>query len=217
MNLMPTTDVLFYPFHLCHERTLHRLLGTFSRVHFRDYMALQVSPFFGTTAYPDRMGDAYPVLLSEGRLVQGYQISGMLSGQVMAAVDRDFSDGAWRTRFHAALNGDRRFHIGLFGTPPEGSHSGALLRDDRFKTRPFTVAQIRRWSLVPDRDRDTDAFDYGLALLKTAAALVYTVQLAGEHALAAATDSPAHFALLNRSLRRDGVRLENCFIERTGY
>lgn len=217
MNLMPTTDVLFYPFHLCHERTLHRLLATFSRVHFRDYMALQVSPFFGTTAYPDRMGDTYPGLLSEGRLVQGYRVSGTLSGQIAADVDRDFSDAAWRARFHAALNGDHRFHIGLFGTPPGASHPGALLTDDRFKTRPFTVAQIRRSSLVPDRERDTAAFDYGLALLKTAAALVYTVHLAGEHALAAATDSPVHFALLDRSIRRDGVRLENYLIERTGY
>jgi hypothetical protein len=212
MNLMRTTDVLFYPFHLCHERTLHQLLGTFSRVHFRDYMALQVSPFFGTTAYPDRMGDSYPDLLTEGRLVQGYPVSGTLSWQLIAAVDHDLADSAWRTRFHAALIGDYRFHIGLFGTSPE-----AALLHDRFQATPFTVGQIRLLSLNPHRDGDAEMFDYGLALLKTAAALMYTVRLASEHGLAAATDSPAHFALLSRSIRRDGMKLENRLVERAGY
>jgi hypothetical protein len=217
MKLMPATDVLFYPFHLCHERTLQHLLGRFARVHFRDYMALQVSPFFGTTAYPDRMGDTFPDLLAQGRLVQGYDVSGMLPLQIAAAVDRDFSDVEWRARFHAALTTDRRFRIGLFGTAAEAPHVRPPLTEDRFETHPFTSAEIRRLSLVPSTSRDSDSFDYGLALLKTAAALVYTVHLAEEHALAAATDSFTHYALLSRSVRRDGARLENRFIERTGY
>ena len=216
MNLMPTTDVLFYPFHLCHERTLHQLLATFARVHFRDYMALQISPFFGTTAFPDRMGDTYPNLLAEGRLVQGYNVSGMLPVHIANAVDRDFSDHEWRVRFHRAVSTDPRFLIGLFGTPPDASHARPALTDDRFMTRPVTVAQICQSSLVRGRHRDP-LFDYSVALLKTAAALVYTVQLAGEQALATATDSLTQCALLSRSLRRDGVPLENRYIERTGY
>ena len=136
--------------------------------------------------------------------------------QTAAAVDRDISDTEWRARFHAALNADPRFRFGLFGTVPEAPYRQPVLTDDRFETYPFTVAQIRQMSLVQGTNRDA-TFDYGLALLKTASALVYTVQLAGEHALAAATDSFMHFALLNRIVGRKCVKLENRFIERTGY
>ncbi|MBD0315556.1 MAG: hypothetical protein ICV75_02600 [Nitrospiraceae bacterium] len=213
---MPATDVLFYPFHLCHDRTLHQLLETFTRVHFRDYMALQLSPFFGTTAYPDRMGDTHRDLLAAGRLVQGYHVSGTLPAQIAGDVDRDFSDFEWRVLFHAALHSDPRFRIGLFGTSPETPHRQPIPADGRFKTHPFTVAQLSQMSLVPDSQHDA-AFGYGLALLKTASALVYTVHLASKHALAVATDSFTHYALLSRSIGRDGVRLENRFIDRTGY
>src|SRR5215204_475370 len=102
MNRLANCEVLFYPFHLCHERTLSRLLGEFRRVHFRDYMAIQLSPFAGTTAYSDRMGDTYPDLLAEGRLMQGYSVSGPLSPQSISAVDRDLADPIWRGLFHTA-------------------------------------------------------------------------------------------------------------------
>lgn len=52
----PTRNVLYYPFHLCHERTLQRLLEEYGSIHFRDYMALQLTRMSGTTAYADRMG-----------------------------------------------------------------------------------------------------------------------------------------------------------------
>jgi hypothetical protein len=214
---MVTTGALFYPFHLCHGETLRQLLAAFSRVHFRDYMALQVSPFFGTTAYPDRMGDTYPDLVTEGRLVQGYHVSGTLSPRVIAAVDRDLSDSLWRDLFHAALAGDHRFQIGLFGTSSGASRANLPRMDERLRSDTVTVAQIRRMSESPRMRNDAEAFDYRLALLKTSAALVYTVQLAVKHELAAATDSPAHFALLNRTLGRDGLTLENRVIERAGY
>lgn len=207
------TGALFYPFHLCHAETLRQLLAAFTRVHFRDYMALQVSPFFGTTAYPDRMGDTYPDLVTEGRLVQGYNVSGTLSLPIIAAVDQDLSDALWRDRFHAALTSDRRFRIGLFGA----SHAGPSLMDERLRRETVTVAQIRRMSETPRMRNDADAFDYGVALLKTSAALVYTVQLAVQHKLVAVTDSPAHCALLDRTLQRDGRNLENRVIERAGY
>lgn len=51
---------LYYPFHLCHEKTPHRLLADFEQVHFRDFLALQLTSMVGTTAFPDRMGDSYP-------------------------------------------------------------------------------------------------------------------------------------------------------------
>jgi hypothetical protein len=209
---MALTNALFYPFHLCHERTLHQLLANFSQVHFRDYMAIQVSPFFGTTAYPDRMGDTYPDLCAQGRLVQGYPVSGALSEETIAAVNRDLSDSPWRDLFHNALLHNHRFQKGLFAPLPWAS-----FLDERMRTHPFTHAEIRNMSRVRQTGKDADAFDYGLALLKTSAALVYTVQLAAEHRLAVATDSPAHFALLARTAERDRVTLENFFIERPGY
>lgn len=60
-------------------------------------------------------------------------------------------------------------------------------------------------------------FDYGLALLKTSTSMVYTVQLADARRLAVATDSQVHFTLLARTAKRDGINLENYWIERSGY
>lgn len=218
LSMKPTsvTDVLFYPFHLCHARTLRQLLEQCERVHFRDYMAIQLSPFFGTTAYPDRMGDAYPDLLAQGRLVQGYDVSGPLSYKTIEAVNRDLSDQAWRDLFHRALAEDRRFRIGLFGTAAEDSLTARLMAEP-FRTAPMTVAEVRRLCGAPVSGNERDRCDYGFALLKTSAALVYTVQLAEEHQFAVATDSPAHGALLSRLALRDGVRLRRRIIERTGY
>ena len=92
MKAAPSTDTLFYPFHLCHEDTLQRLLARFHRVHFRDYMALQLSPFSGTTAYADRMGENYPELVTAGRLVQGHHVSGPLDEAGRISIDRDLVD-----------------------------------------------------------------------------------------------------------------------------
>ncbi|WP_455389654.1 hypothetical protein, partial [Petrachloros mirabilis] len=106
---------LFYPFHLCHEDTLVKLLLRFTTVHFRDFMALQLTPMVGMTAYVDRMGDSFPELLASGRLVQGYDVSGPLSPEVVAAIDRDLRDPAWRQLFERSLRVNRRFQQGLFG------------------------------------------------------------------------------------------------------
>lgn len=179
-------------------------------------MAIQLSPLFGTTAYPDRMGDTFPELVSSGRLVQGYNVSGPLSLHTMAAVDRDLSDPTWRDAFHTALANDRRLQRGLFGLPSAESPARPSM-DETFRTNQFTVTDIRQLSQTHVTRTSAESFDYGFALLKTSAALVYTIQLATEHHLAMATDSPAHFALLARTTERDGVRLENCFIDRAGY
>ena len=103
MKPPPTADALFYPFHLCHAETLHRLLARFYRVHFRDYMALQLTPFSGTTAYADRMGGTFPDLMAAGRIVQGYAVSGPLTEASRLALDHDLADALWRHRFHRLL------------------------------------------------------------------------------------------------------------------
>jgi hypothetical protein len=53
-------QALYYPFHLCSRDTFDALTRHFHTVHFRDYMAVQLTPFFGTTAFRDRMGDEHP-------------------------------------------------------------------------------------------------------------------------------------------------------------
>ena len=226
MNLVPLTDALFYPFHLCHARTLEQLLARFTRLHFRDYMALQLSPFFGTTAYPDRMGDFFPGLVAAGRIVERYHVSGPLSQETAAAIDRDFADSIWRGLFHTAVTADRRFQRGLFdesfiatnsSTHTVGPSAWTRLRDDALGTRSYTVAEISQLSRKRLTGAQADTFNYGLALLKTSAALVYTIQLAAAHRMAVATDSQAHYTLLSHMAARDRGSFENHWLERIGY
>lgn len=226
MNAAPPTETLFYPFHLCHSETLRRLLARFHRVHFRDYMALQLSPFSGTTAYNDRMGGTYPELVAAGRLQQGHHVSGPLDEAGRISVDRDLADPHWRAQFHAAIREDRRFQRGLFD-PAHTMTVGcdvvpgpaALLRlmDEEFLRRPFTVDAVRQLSRHRLTGDEAFYFEYGLALVKTAAAQHYTCQLADRHHLTVSTDSPAHFQLLDRTLAREGLSLSNHLIIRTGY
>lgn len=226
MNAAPPTDTLFYPFHLCHAETLQRLLARFHRVHFRDYMALRLSPFSGTTAYADRMGGIFPELVTTGRLVQGHNVSGPLDEAGRISIDRDLADAQWRTQFHEALREDRRFQRGLFD-PTHAMTIGrdivpgpaALLRlmDEEFLHQSFAVDAVQQLSRRRPTGDDAYRFEYGLALVKTAAAQYYTFQLANRHHLTVSTDSPAHFQLLNRTLAREGRSLPNHLVIRTGY
>ena len=108
-----TVNALFYPFHLCHERTLRLLLTHYEQIHFRDYMALRLSPMMGTVAVSDRMGDDYPELLHTGQIVQGHSVSGAMSLDMMAAVDRDLRDPTWRSCFHERLRSNPQFQRGF--------------------------------------------------------------------------------------------------------
>ena len=106
-------NALYYPFHLCHDRTLARLLADYSIVHFRDFMALQLTPMVGTTAFPDRMGDDHPELLKAGRIVQGHNVSGAMSSETSNAVNRDLADAQWRGLFQESLLNNYRFQRGF--------------------------------------------------------------------------------------------------------
>ena len=164
MNRSQPPHTLFYPFHLCHPETLTRLLTRFATVHFRDFMALQLTPMSGVTAFQDRMGMSFQDLVESGRLVQGYDVSGPFSSLVAAAIDRDLHDPIWRA------------------TLEEGY-----------------------------------LFEYGLALVKTSASLVYTQTLSLTHRLQPTTDSPAHFALYTQSCIRENWLRTNHLLTRTGY
>lgn len=189
-------------------------------------MALQLSPMTGITAYHDRMGDQFPELVESGRIVQGHQVSGPLPEPLQLRVDRDLADTQWRAQFHRALHEDRRFQRGLFdlahamrigpATVPGPAALLELLRDD-YARSPFDVAAIRALSRSPLTMLDAYRFEYGLALLKTAAALSYTINLALAFELAAVTDSPPHHALLERTRAREGIHLQNLCVPREGY
>ena len=217
---------LYYPFHLCHEQTLRRLLEDYDTVHFMDYMALQVTAMSGTTAYQDRMGDAHADLVVSGRIVQGYSVSGPLDADMTAAVDRDLSDQAWRATFHHALLEDRRFQRGLFNL----SHGmligsslvpgpAALLRltEESRKDQPFTVEDLRRLSRQRPSSVEGYHYEYCFALVKTASALRYVVRLCKVHGLEGVTDSAVHYRLLDLTLAREGLPLQHRCINREGY
>ena len=220
------TAALYYPFHLCHERTLERLLERYGSVHFRDYMALQLTPMSGTMASLERMGDAHQDLLTSGRLVQGYNLSGPLEKDAAAAIDRDLADVEWRALFHRGLLDDRRFQRGLFdlshsmvlgGTLMPGPAALLRLVEERRRDSAYSVDSVRASSGRRHALEDAIEHEYGMALVKTSASLMYTIRLALQHSLEPITDSPVHFDLLERARSREGVPLSNAMLKRDGY
>jgi hypothetical protein len=225
MNATTLPDALYYPFHLCHPGTLELMLGRYATVHFRDYMAIQLTPLTGTTAYQDRMGDQFPDFVRAGRIVQGYHVSGPLTGELAEAVDRDLSDFTWRTKFHQALSEDRRFQRGLFDV----AHSMLIgrrlvpgpavlltLLDARWPTQALTLEDVRRLSRSAASLEEAYAYEYGLAMVKTSAALRVTYQLAQAHLLRPVTDSRAHHDLFVYSLARERLLLAHDLLPRVG-
>ncbi len=189
-------------------------------------MALQLHAMSGTTAYMNRMGDAHGDLVKSGRIVQGHPVSGPLDAEAIAAVDRDLADSVWRSRFHDGLSSDRRFQRGLFDL------SHAMRIGDTLVPGPSALLrlteasrQVQAWSVQSVQQLtqgrlsldDGYGYEYGLALLKTAAAQIYTVRLCRQHLLDAVTDSKVHFELLQRTLMRDSLSLTNRLIVREGY
>lgn len=213
---------LFYPFHLCQEQTLHRLLTQYSTVHFMDYMALQLTEMCGLTAFPDRMGDTYPDLLTSGRIVQGYSVSGPLDSAMTMSIDRDLADPAWRSTFQAALRDERRFQRGLFDLSHGMVVGGALLpgpaaflrlTESHRQYDPVSVDILRRLSRSKPQGEDAYVYEYGFALLKTAAALYHTVRLCGAYGLEGVTDSDAHYRLLETTRRRETLSVHHRLLD----
>lgn len=223
MTLPPTRNALFHPFHLCSPETLKHLLSQYDSIHFRDYMALRLTPLMGTTAYQDRMGDDHPTLVTGGQILQGYQVSGPLDAAAVAEIDRDLTDPSWRALFHAGLREDRRFQRGLFDLTHAMQIGGmlvpgpaALLRllEPERATTHCTVALVQALAKPGLTLGDAYRFEYGLALLKTAAAQVYTIRLAHAHNLTPVTDSRTHHTLLDRSLTREHRDLPHEYLRR---
>lgn len=221
MNALSSRNALFHPFHLCTPHTLEALLARYNAIHFRDYMALRLTPLMGTTAYQDRMGDEHPMLVASGRLVQGYPVSGPLDETAVTAIDRDLNDSRWRTLFHHALSNDRRFQRGLFdlthamrigSSPVPGPAALLRLLEPERATAHYNVALVQRLAKPTQTPDEAYRFEYGLALLKTAAAQVYTIRLSRAHNLVPVTDSHTHHVLLSRTLVREGIGLPHEFL-----
>ena len=219
-------NALFYPFHLCHDRTLERLLTDYQIVHFRDFMALQLTPMMGTTAFSDRMGDYHPECLKAGRILQGYDLSGSIKPETVLAVNRDLTDGQWRHLFQEALLNNRRFQRGLFADPQDSKTQQGHTQHDpewlqfcemEWENTPFDVAMVQIMSRHRLQGKEATRFEYGWALIKTAASLIYTIQLCHQLNLVAATDSASHHRLLAQTCERDQIDLENSCVKREGY
>ena len=217
-------DALYYPFHLCHDRTLERLLANHQTVHFRDFMALQLTPMMGTTAFPDRMGDYHPERLEAGRIVQGYNLSGAMASETVSAVNQDLADHQWRSLFQKSLLNDRRFQRGLFADSQntstqsvEAAPEWIQFHEKEWADESFDVEMVQSMSHHRLKGEEATRFEYGWALIKTSASLSYTIQLCHQLNLVAATDSTSHYHLLRRTCERDQMKLENSCVKREGY
>ena len=197
---------LYYPFHLCSRETLEHLLSRYAFLHFRDYMALQLTSMSGTMAYLDRISDHYPDLYAQGRIVQGHQAGGPISAELARRIDADLADHNWREIFHSALHDLPRFRRGFDERGQDATYFAPYLAEQR-ATCPMSLAEVREMSGRKLDAESSLAFEYGMMLVKTSAALWYTIQLCKHHTLEAATDSPAHDQLLKCILTRDGLQL----------
>jgi hypothetical protein len=197
---------LYYPFHLCSRETLEHLLSRYALVHFRDYMALQLTPMSGTTAFPDRISDHYPDLYAQDRIVQGHDLSGPISDELGGLINRDLADRDWREIFHSALRDQHRFRRG-FAVRGDDEAQFAPWLGERWAAYPVSLPEIRRMSAVKLDPARALAFKYGVMLVTTSAALWYTIHLSQRRTLEPATDSSAHDRLLKRMLTRDRLQL----------
>ena len=219
------THALYYPFHLCHERTLERLLEDYETIHFRDFMALRLTPLMGTTAFPDRMGDYYPQHLAAGRIIQGHELSGSMTPKTVSAVNQDLTDPLWRHRFHESILNDHRFQRGLFSDPQDtAEHAQAENKPEWLQFHEGTwehvslnVEIVQALSRQRLEGEKASLFEYGWAMIKTAASLIYTIRLCHQLKMTAVTDSAAHYHLLAQTHSREHSTLDNIYLKREGY
>ena len=188
-------------------------------------MALRLTPLMGTTAFPDRMGDYYPQYLKTGRIMQGYDLNGSMTAETTSAVNQDLSDPSWRHRFHESILNDHRFQRGLFPDPqditgPTQSENSPIwlqFQEERWENELLDVEVVQALSRKRLEGQQARQFEYGWAMIKTAASLIYTIKLCHQLKLIAVTDSTAHYHLLAQTCRRDHTELENDCLKREGY
>ena len=156
----------------------------------------------------------------------GHNVSGPLAPDMVLDINRDLADPQWRSSFQKFILNDSRFQHGLFADSQEGisEHSGyppkpewLQFRDIEWATRSIDVETTQALSRQRLHGTDAAQFEYGWALIKTAASLIYTIQITQQRNLVAVTDSSAHHHLLAWTCERDGITLKNICVKREGY
>jgi hypothetical protein len=89
--------------------------------------------------------------------------------------------------------------------------------DNSFSQQAYDLDRVRKLSRSRLTLEEGYHFEYGLALVKTSASLVYTQTLALAHQLQPVTDSFSHFALYANSCIREHWPKTNHWLIRTGY
>ena len=89
--------------------------------------------------------------------------------------------------------------------------------DDSFRQHAYDLGLVRGLPNSSLTLEEGYEFEYGLALVKTSASLVYTQTLALAHQLQPVTDSFSHFALYANSCIREHWPKTNHWLIRTGY
>jgi len=189
-------------------------------------MALQLTPMLGTTAFSDRMGDDHPELLKAGRIVQGHDVSGAMSSETSDAVNQDLADAQWRGLFQKSLLNNCRFQRGLFPEAQRPSDGPVQTQAEpewlqfygmEWAKAPFQVETVQALSRHRPVGEEMAHFEYGWAMIKTAASLTYTIQLCHQLNVSAVTDSSSHYHLLAQTCERKQILLTHTCVEREGY
>jgi hypothetical protein len=89
--------------------------------------------------------------------------------------------------------------------------------DDSFRQQAYDLGQVRALSKRGLTLEEGYHYEYGLALVKTSASLVYTQTLSLAHQLQPVTDSLAHFSLYAQSCARENWPTVNHLLIRTSY
>jgi hypothetical protein len=89
--------------------------------------------------------------------------------------------------------------------------------DDSLRRQAYDFDQVRALSTKSLTCEDGFHYEYGVALVKTSASLVYTQTLALAHQLEPVTDSHAHFSLYAQSCLREHWPRTNYLLIREGY
>jgi hypothetical protein len=89
--------------------------------------------------------------------------------------------------------------------------------DDSFRQQAYDLGRVRELSKKSVTLEEGYLYEYGLALVKTSASLIYTQTLALAHQLQPVTDSSAHFSLYVQSCVRENWLRTNHLLIRVGY
>jgi hypothetical protein len=82
---------------------------------------------------------------------------------------------------------------------------------------PFQVETVQALSQHRLKGEEIAHFEYGWALIKTAASLIYTIQLCHQLNVSAVTDSSSHYHLLAHTCEREQISLIHTCVKREGY